>query len=362
VRITLDARIVGFPGIGRFVTGLWRALRDLDDIDVIGLWPHAPFQHWLGEHVAAPAGDHLRVRGRPFLPLEQVAVPMALRRAHADVHHAPHFNVPYVARVPTVLTVHDLIAYHDPSKARSRAAGAYYRALFPRAVHRATTIVAVSQHTKRAVCETFAIAEDRVRVIDAGIDHTRWRPQAADAVEAVRSNFDLPSEYLLYVGTAKPHKNLVTLLAAHGRSLPPLVLAGPTRTEVAALGGPACDPARVIVLGRVPDATLPGLYSGARALVLPSLHEGCGLTPLEAMACGTPAVVSDGGALPDTVGDAAIVVPALDRDAWADALARVNTDDVLRARLRNAGAQRVRARTWDACARQYAAVYREAAA
>src|SRR5262249_42880174 len=103
-------------------------------------------------------------------------------------------------------------------------------------------------------------------------------------------------------------------------------------------------------LGRVPDDTLPGLYCGARALVLPSLAEGCGLTPLEAMACGTPVVVSDGGALPDTVGNAGIVVPALDRDAWCDALFRVNDDGALRARGRAGGCERPGGRDWRTCA------------
>jgi glycosyltransferase involved in cell wall biosynthesis len=112
----------------------------------------------------------------------------------------------------------------------------------------------------------------------------------------------------------------------------------------------------------VPDDALTGLYTGARALVLPSLHEGLGLTPLEAMACGTPAVVSDGGALPDTVGDAGLVVPTLDVDAWRDALDRVVHDDALHAQLTRAGTARVAARNWHQCAREYLAVYREAAA
>jgi glycosyltransferase involved in cell wall biosynthesis len=117
----------------------------------------------------------------------------------------------------------------------------------------------------------------------------------------------------------------------------------------------------VHALGRVPDRVLPALYSGARLLALPSLVEGCGLTPLEAMACGTPVVVSDGGALPDTVGDAGIIVPACDVDAWTDALRRVNADDTLRNELRERGFAHAARRDWRLCARQYVEVYRTAA-
>jgi glycosyltransferase involved in cell wall biosynthesis len=144
--------------------------------------------------------------------------------------------------------------------------------------------------------------------------------------------------------------------------MPPLVFAGPTVGELVESG---IDPERlrdVRVLGRVPDDDLPALYSGARALVLPSLHEGLGLTPLEAMACGTPVVVSDGGALPDTVGDAGLVVPARDVDAWHDAVDRVVHDDALRSRLAQAGTARVATRDWQECARSYLSVYEEVAA
>ncbi|MCU1430788.1 MAG: glycosyl transferase family 1 [Actinomycetia bacterium] len=353
--------MVGLPGIGRFITGLWSGLGNTD-ADVVGLWPGTNLRHWLGEHHFAPAGRHVKVRARPFLPVEQVTVPLALRRLDADVHHATHFNVPYAARVPIVLTVYDLIVYLDATKARSRAAGAYYRAAVPRAVRRASVIVALSPFTARQLVETFDVPPERLRVIEAGLDRDRWQPQTDTAVSAVRTRFSVPERYLLYVGTAKRHKNLATLVAAHRSDHPPLVLAGPTVRELASVGIEPANDGRIIVLGRVPDDTLPALYAGALALVLPSLHEGLGLTPLEAMACGTPVVVSDGGALPDTVGEAGVIVPSLDTDAWSVALSRISDDDGLRERLGRVGFDRVATRDWRDCAQRYVDVYREAAA
>jgi alpha-1,3-rhamnosyl/mannosyltransferase len=361
MRVSFDARNVGLPGIGRFIIGLWSGLTALG-ADVVGIWPGRDGHHWLGTQHAGPAGDHVRVRARPFLPAEQAAVPWVLRRVRADVHHATHFNLPYVTSVPIVLTVHDLIAYLDPSKARSRAAGAYYRTAYPYAVRRADAIVAVSPFTARQLTESLGVPESRVRVIEAGIDPGHWRRRAAGEIASVRRRFDLPDEYILYVGTAKPHKNLATLFAAHRPAHPPLVIAGASPAEVDALGPPPAAPGRRIVLGRMPDDVLPALYSGASVLALPSLHEGFGLTPLEAMACGTPVVVSDGGALPETVGDAALVLPALDVDAWSETLTTVCSDAALRDRLVAAGAARAGARRWTDAAEQYLDVYRSVAA
>jgi glycosyltransferase involved in cell wall biosynthesis len=302
------------------------------------------------------------MRSRPFLPGEQLTVPLALRRIQPDVHHATHFNVPYAARVPIVLTIYDLIIFLDPSMARSRAAGAYYRVAVPLAIRRASVVVALSPFTARQLTDRFDVGEDRLRVVEAGLDHEFWKPAAECAVDAVRTRYSLPREYLLYVGTAKRHKNLATLLAAHNASHPPLVLAGPTRDELAA-NGIALDGGdrRVVVLGRVPDEVLPALYSGARALMLPSLREGLGLTALEAMACGAPVVASDGGALPETVGDAGIVVPARDVAGWTEALDAIGADDALCRDLVHRGHQHVCTRDWKECARQYVDVYHEAA-
>ncbi|HET6794789.1 MAG TPA: glycosyltransferase, partial [Acidimicrobiales bacterium] len=168
---------------------------------------------------------------------------------------------------------------------------------------------------------------------------------------------------LLYLGTAKSHKNLPTLIAAHRRrpGLPPLVLAGPTAAEVAACGVAVRPGDRVRALGRVPDGAVAALLRGADAVALPSRREGVGLVALEAMACATAVVASDGEGVTDTVGDAALVVPAGDEEAWADALARVVGDEGLRTRLGACGRERALARTWPDAARAYIELFRAAA-
>src|SRR4051794_220422 len=101
LRVSFDARMVGIPGIGRFITGLWRGLDEIG-VEVVGLWPGSRVRHWLGEHRFDPSGAHVTMHARPFLPAEQFAVPATLRRLRPDVHHSTHFNVPYATRVPIV--------------------------------------------------------------------------------------------------------------------------------------------------------------------------------------------------------------------------------------------------------------------
>lgn len=360
MRVTLDARFIGLAGIGRMTDGLWRGLI-ATGADVVGLWPEAPPLDWMGSHRPPPAGPHITLAARPFLPAEQLAVPRALRRAGATVHHSPNFSVPYLTRLPVVLTVHDLFPYLEPANARSRAAAAVYRATVPLAIRKARMLVAVSGYAARQLAETFGLPIESVRVVEHGIDHHRWSPPAPENVEDARRRHGLPAEYLLYVGTAKRNKNLRTLLAAHGPQHPALVLAGAGAGELAGSGLAPSKGSRVIPLGRVSDATLVSLYGGALALVLPSLYEGAGFTPLEAMACGAAVVASTGGALPDTVGDAGLLVPPLDVAAWSEALSTISEQEPLRRRLAAAGRERVRRRSWENAAAEYLAIYREAA-
>jgi glycosyltransferase involved in cell wall biosynthesis len=361
VRIVLDARFIGLAGIGRMTEGLWRGLVGIG-ADVIGLWPAGRPLDYMGVHRPSPAGPHVTLAARPFLPTEQLALPRLLRQVGADVHHSPNYPVPYLTRIPVVLTVHDLFPYLEPANARSPVAAAVYRVATPLAIRKARLVVAVSKFAARQVAETFGTPAERLRVVEHGIDHERWRPPGPDQLAAIRSRYRLPADYILYVGTLKRNKNLRTLLAAHGREHPPLVLAGPDAAEMVRAGLSPSPSSTVMALGRVPDEELSALYGGALALVLPSLYEGVGFTPLEAMACGTAVVSSDGGALPDTVGEAGLLVPALDVSRWREALTRISQDDSLRSRLAAAGQARVKDRSWAQAARQYLAIYREAVA
>lgn len=354
-RIALDGRFAGFAGIGHFVSALSQALVR-QGADLTSLLGPGERESWLGEHAFAVDGTPARVAAAPFRPAEQWELPRVLRRVQADVYHSPHLAVPYAARVPVVLTVHDLMPYLRPESARSRAAASYYRAAFPLAVRRAQHVVTVSDAVRDDVVRHLGVPEHKVSTVLHGLDLDRFRPRSDAEVEEVRRRLGLPDEHLLYVGTTKPHKNLRTVLEALAGlpDTPPLVLVGPTPDEVAALGGPR--PAGLLALGRV-GADLPALYSGAAALLLPSLEESVGFPALEAMACGTPVLSSSGGGLPETVGDAGLLLPPTDVSAWRDGLTRLLGDAALQADLVARGSSRVAWRSWDEAARGYGRVY-----
>ncbi len=264
-----------------------------------------------------------------------------------------------------VVTVHDA-TFADTPECFSRPFAAWYRFLIPRLARRVRRVMTVSQFSRRRLAELTGLAEADIDVVYNGVD-ARFTPPTADAVAAARRRYGLPGPYVLTLGSTEPRKNLSTLLRAWPRVAgrrPDLTLAvagGGNRI----FAGTGIDPAAlagVRLLGYVDDDHLPALYGGCEAFAFPSVYEGFGLPPLEAMACGAAVVCSDATALPEVVGDAAVLVDPRDADAMADAIVRVTDDLALRADLAVRGRARAARFGWDASAEQAWAVLERAAA
>lgn len=268
---------------------------------------------------------------------EQFLLPAQARRVHAQLILCPA-NLAPVASRRTVVVIHDAAALREPGW-YSRAYVAWQRAILPLIARRARHVVTVSEYSAGELVELLGVPRERITVIPGGVD-SRFTPQA-DAVGA-RAALGLDTPYVLTVASRTARKNLGVLdtaarvLAEQGMAL---VAAGGDRPQFSGdePGG------GVRALGHVDDALLPGLYAGAEAFVLPSLHEGFGLTCVEAMAAGTPVVAADRAALPQTIGDAGLLVDPTDPDAVAGAVVRALGDE----RLRAAGLQRAATFTWD---------------
>jgi glycosyltransferase involved in cell wall biosynthesis len=275
---------------------------------------------------------------------EQAALPLLARGS--PLLFSPANLAPLAAGRRNVVLIHDVAAMRRPEAYR-RFYAAYQRRLLPALAHRARRVVTVSEFSRAEIVELLGMAPEAVEVVPNGVD-ARFSP-TADPAAAARS-FGLDRPYVLAVGTSSARKNLAALgegarrLAALGIEL---VAAGSERGYLR--GEPPPDGIRR--LGYVDDRLLPGLYAGARALAMPSLHEGFGLPCLEAMACGVPVVAARRGALPETVGDAALLVEP-DPGELAEALVAAAGDDALRSRLREAGLARAAAFSWDAAARR----------
>ena len=299
---------------------------------------------------------------------EQAVVQIDVARLGPDVYHSPNYILPLALRCPSVVTVHDL-AFLDPAVHRLRS-HLYLAALTRQAVAKANRIICVSAYTGDRLALTFPATRGRIRVIGEGVDE-RFRPQPADAVERFRGRFGIDRHYVLFVGVLEPRKNVERLVAAFEIAMRRsgrddlLVIAGARGwKDEAVLRAIEASPLRdrIRVIGYVPEDELAAAYSGASIFVYPSLHEGFGLPPLEAMACGVPVLTSSTTSLPEVVGDAAVCVDPHDVDAMATSMERLLGDPSIRERLVRAGVRRAAEFRWDLVAEKTLAVYREAAA
>jgi glycosyltransferase involved in cell wall biosynthesis len=268
---------------------------------------------------------------------EQGALPHASR--DAELLYSPA-NLAPIASQRNVVVIHDVAALRLP-ESYTRGYVAYQRLLLPRLARRAQRVLTVSRFSKEELVGVLGVAPERVRVVPNGVDD-RFSPDADAAAARARDGLERP--YALLVGTLVGRKNAAVLAAAKDRLRAEgvqLVTAGSGRRY---MRGDDRPPVRA--LGYVPERLLPGLYAGAVLVVLPSLYEGFGLPCLEAMASGTPVVAADRAALPETCGDAALLVDPADPLAVAEAVHTATTDKALRARLRAAGLARASRFTW----------------
>jgi glycosyltransferase involved in cell wall biosynthesis len=300
---------------------------------------------------------------------QQRWLPRAIAAAGVTVFHAPGYVMPLRCPVPAVLTVHDVIALSHPHLCR-RTNVWHYRRLLPRSARRARLVITTTEAVKAELVARCGVEPGRVRVIPLGIDEHFFAEPHPAAREAVRARYRLPERYFLFVGQWEPKKNLPALLRAYhlfragDRGPHRLVIAGGLgwhyRREVSLID--ALDLRDSVTLtGYLPPGDLPAVYTMAEALVFPSLVEGFGLPPLEAMACGTPVIISDAPALVEVADDAAVVVPSADPEALCGVMAQVAADPALRADLVARGRRRAEQFHWSRCAEATVDVYREAA-
>ena len=279
--------------------------------------------------------------------------PATIRRMHPDVYFGPAGALPLgTIACPSVITVHDLAIYRNPRWFPGRQPLST-RLVVPRSILRADVVISVSENTARDIVQIFGIERSRIQVVPHGIS-PKFRPMGGDERAEARARLGLPERFILFVGTIEPRKNLETLLDAWAmmRDRPDLVVVGSwgwsfeaIRAKMARLGP------RLHHLDSFDPEELPAIYNLARVLAHPAWYEGFGLPPLEAMACGTPCVVSDRSSLPEVAGDAALIVPAGDADAWRKALERVMGDAQFAADLRQRGILRAAEFSWQRAAR-----------
>ena len=377
VRLGINAIPILSPmaGVGRYTYHLIHQLQQI-----------LPQQPWLFygtswereiRTAAAPGARGLKDAIKRFLPrpelllrfMGQLRFSAGMNKHGIDLYHEPAFMA-YRFRGPSVVTIHDISWVRHPETHPLERVREMNRVM-PGVVKHASQIVVDSEFVRQEVMSYYGVPAERVTTVLLGVS-SEFQPVDATRCTSVLSEFGLThGEYILAVGTLEPRKNLSTVLAAYTR-LPqafrqryPLVVAGMNgwRMEVLSSSLQAMIArGEVRLTGYVPQSHLPALYTGARAFVYPSLYEGFGLPPLEAMACGTPVIVSKRTSLPEVVGDAGLLVEPLDDRTIALCMQQLVEDDVLHAKLATAGRLRAQQFTWQKFALEMMAVYRKALA
>ncbi len=327
MRILVDTRWIAPHGIGRFAAEVLNRLPDFEPLPPgpAKLSLRDPF--WL---------SHIISRLRP------------------QVYFSPGFNPPLRSSVPFIFTIHDLIHLDIPEEC-SAIKRLYYRWIVRPAAGRAFRVLTVSDYSRRRIMEWADVPEDRVVVVGNGV-------LSGFELEGSRHTRDKP--YLLFVGNAKPHKNLRRLLEAYARSGRSgdvgLVLCAPQEPATLRWVSELGLQGKVHVTGTLSDKELQAHYRGALALLFPSLSEGFGLPALEAMACGTPVLSSAITSLPEVVGDAAWIVDPCQIDSITAGIQRLVDEGDLREELIRRGLARARLFSWEKTAEIVRRVIREA--
>jgi glycosyltransferase involved in cell wall biosynthesis len=379
MRIGIDARTLSgrYTGDRTYWRGLIGGLAAIDPVNEYVLYTRRPLEgdpppglgpNFIWRQIESPSNDALWML---------MGWPRALKADKIEVAHT-QYNIPLLgAPCPVVTTVHDVSfrVHPDLFLAKDRW---ILNALVPRSMRQAASVIAVSESTRRDILRFYPqVPKDNVRVVLEAADARFRPPEGGQETARTMANKRLGLDdrpYLLAVGVLQPRKNLALLLDAFAllklglkiEGNPPphrLVIAGKrgwlddTDAQLAAL--PEEVTRDIVPAGYVADDDLPTLYGGADALCYPSRYEGFGLPPLEAMACGCPVLCSRSSSLPEVVGDAGILLPPDDSDAWARALGKLLSAPPILARWRARGPERAALFSWEKAARETLEVYKE---
>jgi len=373
VAIDVTSAISQGGGIGRYTRCLVQALARMErTFDLTLFWTatrHTAAPDWLWllpnvrlRRIPIPERYATIIWQRARLPL-----PIEALIGQQDIYHFPDFVMPPVWRARTVLTIHDL-SFRLVPEAADPGLRRYLNGAVPRSVRRADLVLADSAATQRDVTTLLGVPAARTAVLYSGVGPEFQPVRDPELLAKVRERYTLPSRFAMSLGTLQPRKNYGRLIQAYAT----LFQRGTLDWDLVIVGRPgwlyadlATEVTRLNVAGHVHfltdavDADLPSLYSLADVFVLVSLYEGFGLPPLEAMACGTPVIVSNVSSLPEVVGDAGLQVDPLDVEAIAEALSAIMANAGRRADLREQGLRQAAPFTWERAAEQLVRHYGE---
>ncbi len=370
-RIGIDARLFGTAlavGIGRYTEELIRNL--------VGLDKDNKYHIFLSKSAAenfpiyAPNLSKTGVDFSHYSYSEQFKYPIILKKTDLDLIHYTNFNSPiFFTSIPSVATIHDLTLWFFPGRGqKSWFRRMIYRLVIKRTCENAKRIIAITKKTKQDIVELLGINPEKITVIYEAVPSNYKVVNNDQKIKKLKHKFNISKPYVMYVGQWREHKNIVRMIRAfsllsrrYGVDYQ-LVMVGRVDNrypQVMATIKELGLTNQVVFTGYVPDSELPYIYNGAEFFVWPSLYEGFGLPPLEAMACGVPVVSSNASCMPEVLGDAAYYFDPLSVEAIAKAMADVASSYALKRELRLKGLRQAKKYSFEKATKQTSNMYKQ---
>lgn len=380
MKIGINTYFFKFPasGSGQYLLHLLQALAEVDQKNEYILLDPQPISAKAVSlitfpHLVTPAPQIARRNASiEKLIWEQFTAPWAARKAEVDLLYVPYFAPPFFSGLPSVITIHDVIPLRLPQYRTDPKMKAYLQ-LITRAARKATLIITVSQHAKQDMLDALKLPAERIRVIYEAAGDEYHPISDAAVLSKARDRYGLNRRYILYLGGLDQRKNVPQLVRAFAQifrqlgdpNLQLLIAGNPDKLNEALFPDPRPVAADLGITGQIiyrfiEEEDKPAIYSGASLFVFPSLYEGFGLTPLEAMSCGTPVICSNRTSLPEVVGDAAINFDPDNVREMVQAMHSVLTNDELQADLRARSLKRAAQFNWHKTAVETIATFEEA--
>ena len=349
MRLGIDAREIQngvYTGIGRSLMHFLRYFDEGMHNDHCVLFSSKPLPFRFRDHIECRI-----VEEAPTLWWDQVLLPIALKRENIEIFYSPYYKLPLAAGCKMVSSILDVMYLKYPPylEEQSIREKIYYATLGKKYAHRAARIITSSEYSRKDIVDVYGVDPKMITVIPLGVSRC-FRPVESRAeTEPVRAKYGIRGRYLLYVGNFKFHKNVATLIRAFALVAPAvpdlmLVLAAPKKGQesLLALASGLNVLERIILTDTITDEEeLRLLYAGAEVFILPSLYEGFGIPPVEAMACGVPVICADATCLPETCAGAAVLVEPMQSEAYARVITRIIADADFSNKLKRAGLERV---------------------
>lgn len=369
LKIGIDARPLTLGGAGQYTSALIRGILKIDtDNSYVIFTSDDVIKKKLLEGLNHPNVKTVNIKTDSLTLKQHIIFLISNPAKGLDLYHYPHFDMPITRFNKSVITIHDLYPLVLPGYC-SKSKKFYFRELTRLNLARSSKVIAISNHTKQDILDRFDIDPRKIAVIYSGVD-TLYGPIDEDQIKKeILTRYGIKDRFILYVGNAKPHKNLIRLIKAFGNLSPAilneyqLVLAGSATKEYLKLHQEIKKSGiaeRIVFIGYVPKDDMPHMYNLADILVLVSLYEGFGLPMAEAMACGTPVLASNIAAMPEIVGEAGILVDPHETDSITNGMEMILNNSALKEHMKQKGLERAKAFSSMETAKQVLQVYKEA--